>query len=99
MDHSMRCMRVQWSGALSKSGAVAALLNLEKTPQKLTLQDAELPPSRIGRAMLQGGQQGSWTMKEAFTGKVQCTGCSLPQTLEVAPHDVALLILTPTANA
>ena len=92
-------MRVQWSGALSKNGAVAALLNLEKTPQKLTLQNAELPPSRIGRAMLQRGQKGKWTIREAFTGKVQCVGCSLPQTIEVSPHDVALLILTPTADA
>ena len=81
-------VQLQWSGALANSGAVAALLNLETTPKQLNLQKKELPPSRVN--------QGSWTITEAFSGQVLCKGCSLPQTVEVAPHDVALLILSPT---
>jgi hypothetical protein len=88
---------LQWSGALSKGGATAALLNLETTPQKITLSDTELPPSRVPQP--EGSRLDSsaatWTIKEAFSGKVQCTGCSLPQAVEVAPHDVALWVLTP----
>eukprot|EP01043_Picozoa_sp_COSAG02_P006803 COSAG02_NODE_198_length_29564_cov_12.279009_2_plen_93_part_00 len=92
-------MQFQWSGALANSGAVAALLNLETMPKQLTLQNEELPPSRISHTKLQRGQQGSWTITEAFSGKLLCDGCSLPKTVEVAPHDVALLILTPTGIA
>ena len=90
-------MHFQWSGALANAGAVAALLNLETTPSELTLHNEELPPSRINHTKLQDGEQGSWTITEAFSEKVLCKGCSLPKTVEVAPHDVALLILTPTA--
>jgi len=76
-----------WSGALSKGGAAAVLANLEPSkPQVLTLTSAEMPASRAATT--------HWDITEAFTGAKQ-TGVTLPATVTVGPHDVALWVLTP----
>ena len=84
-----------WSGALSKGGAAAVLANLETTPQAITLDSGELPEHRQAEA---GSGAGQWSIAEAFTGKVHCSSCALPQTATVGPHDVAMWVLSPAGQ-
>jgi hypothetical protein len=87
-----------WSGALSKGGVAAALLNLNTAPQEITMTELELPESRATREGLGAAAgAGKWEIKEAFSGRVQCASCSLPQTVTVAPHDVALWVMAPAS--
>jgi len=77
-----------WSGALSNGGAAVVLANLEgNRSQPLTLSKDEMPPSRAGTAV--------WDVAEAFSGATM-KSVTLPLAWPaVAPHDVAMLVLTP----
>ena len=78
-----------WSGAMSKDGVAAVLANLEPASQQnITLTDEHLPTNRRSHM--------SWRIFEAYSGKIMCSRCSLPQTISVAPHDAKLLILSPS---
>lgn len=77
-----------WSGALSGGRAAIVLANLEPGhSQPLTLTEEDMPPSR--RAVL------AWDVHEAFSGKFR-KALSLPTTVVVPPHDVAMWVLTPS---
>lgn len=77
-----------WSGALSGGRAAAVLANLEPAhAQTLTLTTEDLPHSRATVA--------KWDVEEAFSGKVR-RGVTLPATVSVPPHDVAMWVLTPS---
>ena len=78
-----------WSGALSAGGAAAVLANLEPSrAQNITLSATHLPRSR--------GAPARWDLTEAFSGERR-VGVTLPATATVAPHDVAMWVLTPHA--
>ena len=77
-----------WTGALSKGGATAVLANLDMSAKSIILHPSEMPASRQGVAA-------AWHITEAFSGKVQCLRCALPQTVQVGPHDVAMWTMTP----
>jgi alpha-galactosidase len=80
-----------WSGALAHNGAAAVLANLDGNRSKvLTLTNAEMPPSRRSVS--------KWDITEAFSG-AKMLGVALPQTATVAPHDVAMWVLTPATPA
>jgi alpha-galactosidase len=80
-----------WSGALANNSAAAVLANLQgNTSQPLTLTNDEMPPSRQAVS--------KWDILEAFSGK-KMAGVVLPVTTSVAPHDVAMWVLTPAAPA
>lgn len=81
-----------WSGALSGGGAAAVLANLEgNATQALALSDDDLPPSRQAAGA-------TWDIAEAFSGEKRA-GVTLPTTWTVAPHDVAMLVLTPASSS
>lgn len=76
-----------WSGALSEGGVTAVLANLESTgKQTIALTKDLLPSSRQITA--------KWNIKDAYS-TYKCDSCSLPQSVTVAPHDIAFLVLTP----
>ena len=78
-----------WSGALANNGAAAVLANLEgNRSQLLTLTNDEMPPSRQAVP--------KWDIAEAFSGS-KMAGVVLPAQVKVAPHDVAMWVLTPAA--
>ena len=83
-----------WSGALSGGRAAVVLANLEgNRTQALELSAAEMPPSRRNAAL--GAAAARWDVLEAFSGERRA-GVTLPATATVAPHDVALWIMTPS---
>jgi len=87
------CGTQVWTGALSKSRATAALVNMESTSQTITLTNSVLPSHRRQGSEV-ADRAVKWHIVDAFSGSTFCKACKLPASVHVAAHDVAFWVLT-----